>query len=54
MPTQDIAISLADVDKRFGGLRAVKNVSMEVRAGERVSMIGTNGAGKSTDRKSVV
>ncbi len=48
MPTQDIAISLTDVDKRFGGLRAVKNVSMEVRAGERVSMIGTNGAGKST------
>lgn len=48
MPTQDIAISLTDVDKRFGGLRAVKSVSMEVRAGERVSMIGTNGAGKST------
>ncbi len=48
MPTQEIAIALTDVDKRFGGLSAVKNVSMQVRAGERVSMIGTNGAGKST------
>lgn len=34
--------------KRFGGLTAVNDVSMEVRAGEVVGLVGDNGAGKST------
>ncbi len=34
--------------KRFGGLVAVDNVSIEVYAGEVVALIGDNGAGKST------
>lgn len=34
--------------KRFGGLTAVNDVSLEVRAGEVVGLVGDNGAGKST------
>jgi branched-chain amino acid transport system ATP-binding protein len=33
---------------RYGGIRAVKGIDLEVRAGEVVSLIGANGAGKST------
>lgn len=34
--------------RRFGGLTAVNNVSLNLHAGEVHSVIGTNGAGKST------
>ncbi|MEO7095193.1 MAG: ABC transporter ATP-binding protein [Polyangiales bacterium] len=39
---------LKGVDKRFGGLRAVGNVSFEVRPGSIFGLIGPNGAGKTT------
>jgi ABC-type branched-subunit amino acid transport system ATPase component/ABC-type branched-subunit amino acid transport system permease subunit len=41
-------LSLRDVSVRFGGIRAVNDVSLDVGAGELVGLIGTNGAGKST------
>jgi len=44
------AISLT---KRFGGLTAVDNVSLDVNVGEVIGLVGDNGAGKSTFIKMV-
>ncbi len=44
----DIALKATDLDKRFGGLKAVSNVSIDVHVGEIHAVIGPNGAGKST------
>ena len=42
------AISTRNIEKRFPGVHALKEVSIEVRPGEVVGLIGENGAGKST------
>jgi ABC-type branched-subunit amino acid transport system ATPase component len=41
-------LELQNVTKRFGGLRAVKSVSLAMNAGEILFIIGPNGAGKTT------
>jgi branched-chain amino acid transport system ATP-binding protein len=41
-------LELRNVSKRFGGLRAVKDVSFDLNAGEILFVIGPNGAGKTT------
>ena len=41
-------LTLESVTKRFGGLTAVRAVSLEVRAGDLLGIIGPNGAGKTT------
>ena len=41
-------LTLESVTKRFGGLTAVRTVSLEVRAGDLLGIIGPNGAGKTT------
>jgi branched-chain amino acid transport system ATP-binding protein len=48
-PTSDrVLLQAAGLTRRFGGLAAVQNVSIELRRGEVHAVIGTNGAGKST------
>ncbi|MFF8512813.1 ABC transporter ATP-binding protein [Streptomyces sp. NPDC015492] len=44
----DVLISADDVTKRFGSFTAVDTVSMAVRPGEIVGLLGANGAGKTT------
>lgn len=41
-------LSLQNVVKRFGGLIATNDVSLEVEEGESLGLIGPNGAGKTT------
>src|SRR6195256_6403336 len=42
------ALVIRGLNKRFGGLRAVQDVSFTVRENETVALIGPNGAGKTT------
>ena len=43
-----VLLGIRDLSRSFGGLRAVREVSLEVRHGDRHAVIGPNGAGKST------
>ena len=41
-------LSVQGLTKSYGGLKAVKSVTLEIRAGEVVALVGDNGAGKSS------
>ena len=41
-------LSVAHVDAFYGGIQALRDVSLHIDAGEIVSVLGANGAGKST------
>src|SRR6476646_3494215 len=42
------ALTLENVTRTFGALRAIEDVSFSVAAGERRAILGANGAGKTT------
>jgi branched-chain amino acid transport system ATP-binding protein len=41
-------LTIDNLKKHFGFVRAVDNINLEIKEGEIVSIIGTNGAGKTT------
>ena len=46
-------LELQDVRIRYGGIEAVKGISLRVEDGEIVTLIGGNGAGKSTTLRTI-
>lgn len=52
--SSELALELTDVRVTYGGIAAVKGVSLTVERGEIVTLIGSNGAGKSSVLKSIL
>lgn len=52
-PTMNNILEIKGLNVRFGGIRAVNDISMDVEEGKIVTLIGANGAGKSTILRSV-
>ncbi|MBX6365168.1 MAG: ATP-binding cassette domain-containing protein [Gemmatimonadetes bacterium] len=48
MPEPDIVLEAVDVVKRYGDVAALNGVSLALRRGELVALVGESGAGKST------
>jgi branched-chain amino acid transport system ATP-binding protein len=47
------ALRLSNVESAYGPIRAIRGVSLQVRRGEIVAVLGSNGAGKSTILKTI-
>src|SRR5919206_3362064 len=46
-------LEVGDIHTFYGNIEALKGVSLEVEQGEIVTLIGSNGAGKSTTLRSI-
>ena len=50
----NVILKINDLYVNYGGIEAVKGISLEVTEGEIVTLIGANGAGKSSMLRSIV
>ncbi|RKJ14420.1 ATP-binding cassette domain-containing protein, partial [Butyricicoccus sp. 1XD8-22] len=46
-------LELKNIETYYGAIQALRGISLEVEQGEIVTLIGSNGAGKSTTLKSI-
>jgi branched-chain amino acid transport system ATP-binding protein len=46
-------LELQDIDVSYGGIQALKKINLTINKGEVVTLIGANGAGKSTTLKAI-
>ncbi len=49
----DKLLRIVDLNVRYGGIEAVRSISFDVNAGEIVTLIGANGAGKSSTLRAI-
>ena len=54
MSNGDVVLEMKNVDTAYGPVEVLRNVSLEVRAGEIVSLLGPNAAGKSTTLRTIL
>src|SRR6478672_12837613 len=54
MQTESLKLTIRNLAAGYGAVRALHDVSVEVRGGEIVALLGTNGNGKSTLMKCVL
>ncbi|MCX5795808.1 MAG: ABC transporter ATP-binding protein [Elusimicrobia bacterium] len=53
MSAGQVLLEIKGLSVHYGGIQAVKGVSLEVRRGEIVALVGANGAGKSTTLRAI-
>ncbi len=46
-------LSVKNIQVKYGNIEALKGISFDVMAGEIISLIGANGAGKSTTLRAI-
>ena len=51
--TQNILLELKNLSVNYGGIQALQNINLTRNAGEVVTLIGANGAGKSTTLRAI-
>lgn len=50
----DVVLSVESLHVHYGSIHAVKGISLRVKKGQIVTLIGANGAGKSTTLKAIM
>jgi branched-chain amino acid transport system ATP-binding protein len=51
--TADVVLKLSNLESAYGPIKAIRGVSLRVRRGEIATVLGSNGAGKSTILKTI-
>jgi branched-chain amino acid transport system ATP-binding protein len=49
----DVVLKISDLNAHYGHIHALRGISLEVKAGQIVTLLGANGAGKSTTMKCI-
>ena len=51
--SDDVLLSLANVESAYGPIKAIRGVSLQVKRGQIATVLGSNGAGKSSILKTI-